>query len=188
MKTLTFVLLFLPLTALSQYPQSQALPDAYTLPTDTIPPTPLRVNTIYTSVGGMTMHGGRSDPWTIEQFGEVESDSAITDLIWGTQYRAFIPRLLSDWKAYTEECESQRVKHDRLDKLGYVLAMKLADGDTVNIVTDSTRVYYTLGPKFGIGNGEAFEYPRFYWTHKRPTLPGFMLYLERKYLDRKTIR
>ena len=123
MKTLLFILLLSPY-AWSQYPPSQALPDAYTLVDSS-------VHIVFTEIPPLRSLDVYSD--------------------------MFIPRLLTDWKAYTEECwadsDAQWVETFR-----WVEESRSVSSDGSESVTKARK-----------------------WAGYNPAPAGFMLYLERKY-------
>jgi len=85
---------------------------------------------------------------------------------------AFLPALLADWDAYRAECYNDSTLHDRRND-GWTYGKNWLLPST----KDTNMVWRTYG-----GNGIAVTEAklRWYWTHREPTLEGFMQFLRRK--------
>ncbi len=86
---------------------------------------------------------------------------------------------ISAWTIYSDECWADSTRHDNFLPQPHGYALPLWK-DWVTGMVDSNYVLYAHG-----GSGVTLELiceklPRFYYTHREPTLPGFIEFLERK--------
>ena len=102
--------------------------------------------------------------------------------------RQLASRLVYLWDAYAKECESDSTKHERTSSYEWGGPMTLrydSSGYATIVVSPDTADTITIPGSCPEGRAGCLvmhwqTVPRFYWTHRTPTFPGFIEYLRRQ--------